>query len=113
MYLIALPKNNRTTGLFSFILFISLSSFNHALGQELYQTGICSYYGKKLHGRKTANGETFDMYAMTAAHKGFPFNTRIKVTNLKNNKSVIVRINDRGPYIGKQILDLSYGAAKK
>lgn len=80
---------------------------------ELYQEGICSYYGKKFHGRKTANGETFDMYAMTAAHKALPFNTHIKVTNLKNNKSIIVRINDRGPFVGKRILDLSYGAARE
>ncbi len=91
------------------LLFFPLISFS----QDHYQTGVCSYYGKKFHGRKTANGETFDMYAMTAAHKGLPFNTQIKVTNLKNNKSVIVRINDRGPYIGKRILDLSYGAARE
>ncbi len=85
----------------------------HCYSQEHYQTGICSYYGKKFHGRKTANGETFDMYAMTAAHKGLPFNTLIKVTNLKNQRSVVVRINDRGPYVGKRILDLSYGAARE
>jgi len=93
------------------VIFLHIQSFSYA--QEYYQTGLCSYYGKKFHGRKTANGEIFDMYAMTAAHKALPFDTQIKVTNLKNNKSVIVRINDRGPYVGKRILDLSYGAAKE
>ncbi len=97
------------------LLWLGLSIMTASLctAQEHYQTGICSYYGKKLHGRKTANGELFDMYAMTAAHKGLPFNTMIKVTNIKNNKSVVVRINDRGPYVGKRILDLSYGAARE
>jgi rare lipoprotein A len=80
-------------------------------GQEI--SGKSSYYGSKFHGRKTANGETFDMYKLSAAHRELPFETLIKVTNIKNNKSVIVHINDRGPFVAGRILDLSYGAAKK
>ncbi|MBU1355449.1 MAG: septal ring lytic transglycosylase RlpA family protein [Candidatus Edwardsbacteria bacterium] len=75
-------------------------------------TGIASYYGKEFHGRKTANGETFDMNAMTAAHRTLPFGTMVRVTNLANDQSVTVRINDRGPFIKGRIIDLSYGAAK-
>ena len=76
-------------------------------------TGKSSYYGSKFHGRKTANGEIFDMYKLTAAHRELPFETLLKVTNTKNNKSVIVHVNDRGPFVTGRILDLSYGAAKK
>ncbi len=75
--------------------------------------GISSYYGPKFHGKLTANGEIFDMYGLTAAHKTLPLNTIIRVKNLKNDKSLILRINDRGPYVGNRILDCSYGAAKK
>jgi len=75
--------------------------------------GVASYYGPKFHGRLTANGETFDMYGITAAHKSLPFNTVVRVTNLKNNVSALVRINDRGPFVRGRMLDLSYGAAKK
>ncbi len=76
-------------------------------------TGVASYYGKDFHGRMTANGEIFDMYGLTAAHKTLPLNTIVRVTNLENGKSLILRINDRGPYVGGRILDCSYGAAKK
>ncbi len=76
-------------------------------------TGIASYYGPKFHGKYTANGETFDMYGITAAHKTLPFNTIIRVINLENEESTLVRINDRGPFIEGRILDLSYGAARK
>ncbi|NPE28334.1 septal ring lytic transglycosylase RlpA family protein [Methanococcoides sp. SA1] len=72
-----------------------------------------SYYGKKFHGRPTANGEIFDMYGKTAAHKEMPLGTVLKVTYLKTGKSVVVKVNDRGPYIVGRDLDLSYGAAKK
>lgn len=80
-------------------------------GDILY--GESSYYADKFHGRKTANGEIFDMYKKTAAHKTLPFNTMLEVTNLENNQSVVVRVNDRGPFIGNRILDLSYGAARE
>ncbi|MBC8214081.1 MAG: septal ring lytic transglycosylase RlpA family protein [Candidatus Marinimicrobia bacterium] len=76
-------------------------------------TGMSSYYGKDFHGKLTANGEIFDMYGLTAAHKTLPLNTIVRVTNLNNDKSLILRINDRGPYIAGRILDCSYGAAKK
>jgi rare lipoprotein A len=75
--------------------------------------GKASYYGEKFHGRKTASGEIFNMYAMTAAHKSLPFGTKIKVTNTSNQKSVVVEINDRGPFVGNRILDLSYQAARE
>ena len=75
--------------------------------------GTASFYGKRFHGRTTANGERFNMNAMTAAHKSLPFGTKVKVTNRNNGKSVIVRINDRGPYHGNRVIDLSRGAAAK
>lgn len=74
-------------------------------------TAIASYYGKRFHGRTTANGERFNMHAMTAAHRSLPFNTKVKVTNPQTGRSVTVRINDRGPYHGNRTLDLSRGAA--
>lgn len=77
------------------------------------QQGVASWYGRKWHGRKTANGETYNMYAMTAAHKHLPLPTYAKVTNLENGKAVVVRINDRGPFAGNRIIDLSYSAAAK
>ena len=76
-------------------------------------TGVSSFYGTDFHGKLTANGEVYDMYGLTAAHKTLPLNTIVRVTNLANNKSLILRINDRGPYIKGRILDCSYGAAKK
>jgi len=77
------------------------------------QTGTASWYGKKFHGHLTSNGEIYDMYAMSAAHKNLPLPTYLKVTNLANNKSVIVRVNDRGPFHQSRIIDLSYSAAYK
>ncbi len=75
--------------------------------------GIASYYADDFHGRKTASGETYDMHAMTAAHRTLPFNTWLKVTNEENGKSVTVRVNDRGPFKDDRILDLSLAAAEK
>ena len=75
--------------------------------------GVSSFYAEDFHGKLTANGEVYDMYGLTAAHKTLPLNTIVRVTNLVNNKSLILRINDRGPYIKGRILDCSYGAAKK
>ena len=72
-----------------------------------------SWYGPKFHGRPTASGERFDMYAMTCAHKEFPFGTKLRVTNLINNKSAVVTVNDRGPFIRGRDLDLSYSAARE
>ena len=76
-------------------------------------TGKASYYGKKYHGKTTANGETFNMYAMTAAHRTLPFGTVVEVTNLSNNRTCQVRINDRGPFISGRIIDLSLWAARR
>lgn len=73
------------------------------------QTGMASYYKS---GKRTANGERFDPHGLTAAHRTLPFGTRVLVTNLKNGKSVIVRINDRGPFTRGRVIDLSLGAAK-
>jgi rare lipoprotein A len=81
--------------------------------KEYYQTGMASWYGREFHGRATASGEKFDMEGLTAAHKKLPFGTMLEVTNFDNGRSARVRINDRGPYRGKRIMDLSYGAAKK
>ena len=75
--------------------------------------GIASWYGPKFHGKKTATGEIFDMYALTAAHKTLPIPSWAEVTNLENNRKVIVRINDRGPFVGNRLLDLSYAAAQE
>jgi len=77
------------------------------------QEGIASWYGPNFNGQKTSNGEIYNMYAYTAAHKTLPMNTIVKVTNLRNHKSVIVRINDRGPFVANRIIDLSYAAGKK
>jgi len=75
-------------------------------------TGIASWYGHPYHGRKTANGETYNMYEMTAAHRTLPFNTQVRVHDLENGKQVQVRINDRGPFVEGRIIDLSYAAAQ-
>jgi peptidoglycan lytic transglycosylase len=74
-------------------------------------TGMASFYGGQFHGRRTASGVRFDSGAMTAAHRSLPFGTRVRVTHLGNGRSVEVRINDRGPYVGGRIIDLSRGAA--
>ncbi len=75
------------------------------------ETGIASWYGKKFHGRPTATGEIYNMYQKSAAHKLLPLNTKVRVTNLENGKKVIVRVNDRGPFVKNRIIDMSYGAA--
>lgn len=76
------------------------------------ETGIASWYGRQFHGRKTANGESFDMDALTAAHRKLPFGSWVRVRNLVNGRSVDVRINDRGPFIKRRIIDLSRAAAR-
>jgi rare lipoprotein A len=77
------------------------------------QTGVASWYGKKFHGHLTSNGEVYNMFGMSAAHKTLPLPSYVKVTNLANNKSAIVRVNDRGPFHEDRIIDLSYSAAYK
>lgn len=96
--------------------------FYDAFGERYYiletnegyvERGVASWYGRKFHGRHTANGEVYDMYAMTAAHKTLPLPTWARVTNLRNGKSVVVRVNDRGPFIHNRLIDLSWSAAEK
>lgn len=108
-----------------FALFLLFFLFTCAPKKEVYyesleggrmvrykEIGIASWYGKEYHGRKTANGETYDMFAMTAAHLTLPFNSRVRVTNIENGKQVDLRINDRGPFVAGRIIDLSYTGAK-
>jgi rare lipoprotein A len=77
------------------------------------EIGFASYYGYDCAGNKTANGEKFNPNGLTAAHRTLPFNTLLRVTNLGNSKSVVVRVNDRGPHARNRIIDLAYGAAKR
>lgn len=77
------------------------------------EVGLASWYGSDFHGRKTANGQTYNMYGVSAAHKTLPLGSRVRVTNLENDRSVVLTVNDRGPFVNERILDLSYGAAKK
>lgn len=81
--------------------------------QGYVENGTASWYGRKFHGHKTSNGEVYDMYQMSAAHKSLPLPTYVRVTNLENNRQVIVRVNDRGPFHGSRLIDLSYAAASK
>ena len=76
-------------------------------------SGIASFYAEEFNGRPTASGETYDMHALTAAHRTLPFNTAVRVTQTENNKSVIVRINDRGPFKDDRVIDLSLEAARR
>lgn len=98
----AVPKND-----------YSLSGARASNGGLVLEQGMASWYGKVFHGRKTSSGDPFDMYAMTAAHPSLPIPSYIRVTNLANGRSVVVRVNDRGPYHPGRILDLSYAAAYK
>lgn len=82
-------------------------------GRRYREVGEASWYGTKFHGQKTANGELYDLYGMTAAHKTLPLPTYVQVTNLENDRKVVVRVNDRGPFYSSRIIDLSYAAAKK
>lgn len=104
--------------LFIFLLclpFLGFSGNDTENGNEelVIQEGVASFYGKRFHNKKTANGEIFNMEELTAAHKNLPFGTMLKVTNLKNGKEVWVRVNDRLPQSSKRSIDLSRGAAKK
>ena len=82
-------------------------------GSGYSERGIASWYGTKFHGRRTSSGQAYDMYAMTAAHKTLPLPTYVQVTNLENLRSVVLRVNDRGPFHSNRIIDLSYAAAWK
>lgn len=101
------PQGNRTYSLFGRTWQVMPEATGYVA------TGIASWYGEKFHGHLTSNGETYDMYAMSAAHKTLPLPTFVRVTNLANNRSVVVRVNDRGPFHQNRIIDLSYAAAYK
>ena len=105
----------RLNYVFSFIiiLFFALNLSAFATGGGKTQTGTASWYGSKYHGRKSSNGEIYNKNKLTAAHPSLPFGTEVKVTNLSNNQSVVVRITDRGPFKGRRIIDLSEAAARK
>ncbi len=107
------------------LIFLSSCSLRHVVHTGYYpypvmesvqqgytQEGIASWYGPNFHGKRTADGEIYNMYAHTAAHKTLPFNTIVKVINLNNGRSTVVRINDRGPFVKNRIIDLSYAAAR-
>lgn len=95
------------------ILFIILLLTTNIYSQNYNQYGLASFYADKFEGHITANGEKYSHSKLTASHLTLPFNTKVKVTNLSNNKSVIVRINDRGPFVKNRIIDLSKSAAEK
>jgi rare lipoprotein A len=105
--LIGCASNNKTV------------SIEHVISQKEpsavgdIQYGVSSYYADKFHGKRTANGEIFDMYGISGAHQTLPLNSIVKITNLGNNKILVIRINDRGPFIKNRIFDCSYGAAVK
>jgi rare lipoprotein A len=116
------PDQNNSRNIFSSIAdaakkigsIFSLPSDSRINEDPFFVTrGTASFYADQFQGRRTANGETFNMHELTAAHRFLPFGTWVKVTNLKNGKDVIVRINDRGPYVKGRIIDLSIGAAKE
>lgn len=95
----------------SLLLFFAISCASWQKGNYV-ESGNASWYGKYFHGRTTANGDKYNMFAMTAAHKTLPFNSQVKVVRRDNGNYVIVRINDRGPFIRGRVIDLSYEAAK-
>lgn len=122
--------NNKFLILFSSCLLIMLSLIGCASSNKIassdpvitqkepsavgdIQYGVSSYYAEKFHGRRTANGEIYDMYEISGAHQTLPLNSIVKVTNLENNKILVIKINDRGPFIKNRIFDCSYGAAVK
>ncbi len=95
------------------LIFCLMTALSPAYGEEaFFQKGAASWYGILHHGKATATGERFDMYAMTVAHRSIPLGTLVKVRHMGNGKSAVVRINDRGPYLGNRVVDLSFAAAE-
>ncbi len=101
----------------AFLLMAGCAGGGHSRTEPMtsgtFQRGVASWYGPSFHGNPTANGEPYDMWALTAAHRTLPFGTRVLVQSVDTGKSVTVRINDRGPFIRGRIIDLSYGAARE
>jgi len=83
------------------------------IANEVRETGIASWYGQEFQGNTTASGEVYDLNGLTAAHPTLPFGTTVRVTNLKNRKNILLRINDRGPHVGRRLIDVSWAAAKR
>jgi rare lipoprotein A len=106
-----LPRSKRGNPPFYEVYGVRYSVMNSSSAYK--EKGVASWYGKKFHGRDTSSGERYDMYAMTAAHKTLPLPTNVRVTNLENGKSVILRVNDRGPFVKNRLIDLSYAAAQE
>jgi len=107
-----IPSSILRLGIVAILALIPLAaSAKHAAGDTI--TGVASYYADRFHGRKTANGERFNQTAYTAAHKKLPFGTKVRVTDKKTRKSVVVTINDRGPYAKGRVIDLSRKAARE
>ncbi|MBD3263817.1 MAG: septal ring lytic transglycosylase RlpA family protein [Candidatus Omnitrophica bacterium] len=114
LFLNKIVLSRRPSSLFILIVFTLLLYILALNVVSIYpQRGIASWYGKDLKGKKTASGEPFDPEKLTAAHKRLPFGTKVKVTNLNNDKSVVVIVTDRGPFVRGRIIDLSKGAAKE
>jgi rare lipoprotein A len=105
------PQGQRGTGKPYTVMGQTYYPLQSADGFE--EVGVASWYGPDFHGKRTSNGEMYDMYQMTAAHRILPMNTRLLVTNLENGRSAEVRVNDRGPFVGNRVLDLSYAAAQR
>ncbi|MBK5939673.1 septal ring lytic transglycosylase RlpA family protein [Halochromatium roseum] len=111
----ALPKaepKSRHGNMGSYVV-LGKRYYTKASSRNHVERGQASWYGKKFHGRRTSSGERYDMHQMTAAHKSLPLPTYALVTNLENGRSAVVKVNDRGPFVGNRIIDLSYAAAKR
>jgi rare lipoprotein A len=107
----AARRPRRPRGLLALAVLALALPFGAAQATVTVQEGLVSWYGEQFHARPTASGELFDAGAMTMAHPTLPFGTKVRVTNLRNGRSVVLRVNDRGPFIGARIADLSQAAA--
>jgi len=114
-YKLFIDKNRRALLAIACFMLVTLAIYISSAIYHQYNGWVirASFYGEPFHGRRTSSGEVYDMNALTVAHRTLPMGTRLKVTNLKNGRSVIVRVNDRGPYIWGRDLDLSVAAAKR
>ncbi|TDJ45185.1 MAG: septal ring lytic transglycosylase RlpA family protein [Gammaproteobacteria bacterium] len=106
-----LPRSKRGNPPFYEVYGVRYTVMQSSAGYR--EKGVASWYGKKFHGRDTSSGERYNMYAMTAAHKTLPLPTNVRVTNLETGKSIILRVNDRGPFVNGRLIDLSYVAAQE
>jgi rare lipoprotein A len=105
------PRQRRPAGVIALAVLALALPFGAARATVTVQEGLVSWYGEQFHARPTASGQLFDSNAMTMAHPTLPFGTKVKVTNLRNGRSVVLTVNDRGPFVGKRIADLSQAAA--